>query len=814
MPTSHPVMKLANPDECLERRAQVLFVADQLPFQIGPLTFCLLQPLMTSDGARFGELSEVFPNRGRVWWMLRERLGEVTPGSLWSSRLQPASIEDVERPDKDYYQVAREDIEPGSKDWVSVVEFDRDLPPIHEILEAQLPAPPTRPAKEVLLRFRDATVGPFRLGEWSRGGALHVTPLDLNRAAVRRATALKLPGEQRFDLDLARLSRHSDEIPFHATIVLVPRKVALALDGDELDAMSATQVVKWALEKAGYSKGQQKPVREALDAVAKAPVSAADESRLQRFRDLCARAIHNVDLGSAVAAELAKHEGFQPFFELHREELLKAEVQRLIVERAGQIEESLAAKQGELESRRTELKAAQQQYDEMRASQEQSLEEEHAAWIDKIRQREDAVKRAERDLEQRQGRMNDALSGAIAEDRDRAQDVLQNVLTLMPLLPTGLGGPGTTSRAAAAAPALLPAWLDQPKTKVGALERESAFVQQFQDVVQRRGFVFEPEVLGAFHVAVKTGAWTVIAGPSGLGKSSLPALYAEALGQRQEMLSVAVRPDWLDDRQVLGAYNPLTERFETAATGITEHLIHAAEDWRRQRGGLYLIVLDEMNLARVEHYFARFLSIMERRADERTLELFSRTQENSDDPMARYRQLLVPPNVRFIGTVNLDETIHFFSPKVLDRCAIVALGQGPLDPAIEPNAQARELGLPCVPFAAYAGWVQPVTACPAAFQGLLVRLDEVLRAARSGLGYRSFQRARTFAASAKGVLGDDVAVDFAVFQYVLPRIRTLHRDAQGLLGELKRLLPEDRFPRSANALTRMHEGDEFFHIIG
>lgn len=804
-------MKLANPEECLDRRAQVLFVADQMPFQIGPLTFCLLQPLMTADGARFGELGEVFPNRGRVWWMLRERLGEVTPGSLWSSRLQPASIEDVERPDKDHYQVAREDIEPGSKDWVSVVEFERDLPPIHEILEGQLPAPPTRPAKEVLLRFRDATVGPFRLGEWSRGGALHVTPLDLNRAAVRRTTAPKLPGEQRFDLDLARLSRHSDEIPFHATIVLVPRKAALALEGDELDAMSAAQVVKWALEKAGYSKGQQKPVREALDAVAKAPVSAADEARLQRFRDLCARAIHNVDLGAAVAAELAKHEGFQPFFERHREELLQAEVQRLVGERTRQIEESLAAKQQELESKRTELKAAQQQYDAMRAEQEQRLAEENTAWIDGLRRREEEVKRAERDLEERQGRMSDALSGAIAEYRERAQDVLQNVLTLMPLLPASSPG---AARPTVTEPTLLPAWIDQPKTKAGVLEREPAFVQQFQDVVQRRGFVFEPEVLAAFHVAVKTGAWTVLAGPSGLGKSSLPALYAEALGQRQEMLSVAVRPDWLDDRQVLGAFNPLTERFETAATGITEHLIHAAEDARRQRGGIYLIVLDEMNLARVEHYFARFLSIMERRADERTLELFSRTQENPNDPMARHRQLLVPPNVRFVGTVNLDETIHFFSPKVLDRCAIVALGQGPLDPAIVPNAQARELGLPCVPFATYAGWVQPVTACPTAFQGLLVRLDEVLRGARSGLGYRSFQRARTFAASAKGVLADDVAADFAIFQYVLPRIRTLQRDAQGLLGELKRLLPEDRFPRSANAMTRMHEGDEFFHVIG
>ena len=61
---------------------------------------------------------------------------------------------------------------------------------------------------------------------------------------------------------------------------------------------------------------------------------------------------------------------------------------------------------------------------------------------------------------------------------------------------------------------------------------------------------------------------TVLAGPSGTGKSSLPRLYAEALGCRDEYLHIPVRPDWLDDRDLVGAFNALAQRFEPANAGF------------------------------------------------------------------------------------------------------------------------------------------------------------------------------------------------------------------------------------------------------
>jgi 5-methylcytosine-specific restriction endonuclease McrBC GTP-binding regulatory subunit McrB len=88
----------------------------------------------------------------------------------------------------------------------------------------------------------------------------------------------------------------------------------------------------------------------------------------------------------------------------------------------------------------------------------------------------------------------------------------------------------------------------------------------------------------------------------------------------------------------------------------------------------YFVLLDEMNLAKVEYYFADFLSVLEsgRRQDGFTREAIRfQYPEGIDGPP---RELHLPPNLYFIGTVNVDETTYMFSPKVLDRAFTLELG--------------------------------------------------------------------------------------------------------------------------------------------
>ena len=143
---------------------------------------------------------------------------------------------------------------------------------------------------------------------------------------------------------------------------------------------------------------------------------------------------------------------------------------------------------------------------------------------------------------------------------------------------------------------------------------------------------------------------------------------------------LAVRPDWTDAHGLLGYFNPLTRRYES--TPFLRFLLEAERETTQagaegREPNPYFIVLDEMNLARVEYYFADFLSCLESGEalelhDDREIESGVGTEaEQTVVP----RRLTVPRNLFFTGTVNVDETTSMFSPKVLDRAFTIEFNQ-------------------------------------------------------------------------------------------------------------------------------------------
>ena len=132
-------------------------------------------------------------------------------------------------------------------------------------------------------------------------------------------------------------------------------------------------------------------------------------------------------------------------------------------------------------------------------------------------------------------------------------------------------------------------------------------------------------------------------------------------------LFVPVRPDWSDGRALLGYFNPLLSRYEW--TPFLRFLLRADAGFRARDGVAYFVILDEMNLARAEHYFADLLSITEsgRDADGRTREPLRFEFEARASGDLPPRELYLPPNLYFVGTLNADETTFALSPKVLDR---------------------------------------------------------------------------------------------------------------------------------------------------
>ena len=157
---------------------------------------------------------------------------------------------------------------------------------------------------------------------------------------------------------------------------------------------------------------------------------------------------------------------------------------------------------------------------------------------------------------------------------------------------------------------------------------------------------------------IATSKLIILEGISGTGKTSLP--YALGKFFEYDANICSVQPSWKDRSELLGYYNEFTKKFNE-----TEFL--KALYTSIYRKDVNLIVLDEMNLARIEYYFAEFLSVMEMpNINEWKIELIN-SYADDDPKFVKEGKILIPQNVLFFGTANNDDSTFTISDKVYDR---------------------------------------------------------------------------------------------------------------------------------------------------
>ena len=275
---------------------------------------------------------------------------------------------------------------------------------------------------------------------------------------------------------------------------------------------------------------------------------------------------------------------------------------------------------------------------------------------------------------------------------------------------------------------------------------------------------------------------------------------------------VPVRPDWVDNRGLLGYLNPLTSDYST--TPFLNLLLRAHDEEKRaeaagEKPHPFFVILDEMNLARVEHYFSDFLSALESGEDIPLHEEEAVDSGESESGPRVPRQLKVPGNVLFTGTVNVDETTYMFSPKVLDRAFTIEFDQvdlkgfsedissedtsglnlggdqGPLD--LLPSGQSDDDWKP-----SRKDWLE-FSKKTAGHHAALLRLHDVLEGQHRHFGYRVANEiarfvnlAREQAAEADTDAAVDAAFDLALLQKVLPKFHGTQQELQSLLEDIFR----------------------------
>jgi len=362
--------------------------------------------------------------------------------------------------------------------------------------------------------------------------------------------------------------------------------------------------------------------------------------------------------------------------------------------------------------------------------------------------------------------------------------------------------------------------LDRKRFDGNMPDDEIECIELTQSYMKDLGLRFPDRVVKAFHTSLKVAdvsPLVVLAGISGTGKSELPRRYAEGMGMH--FLNIAVQPRWDSPQDMFGFFNYMEGKYR--ATELARALVQmdpyfqeGGRGWEYPDGWgehnnlcdqMLLVLLDEMNLARVEYYFSEFLSRLEIRRGVNTGDHMERRK--AEVPLEvggaggadSILYLFTETNVLFVGTMNEDETTQTLSDKVVDRANVLRFGKpNRLQRGTSGNGRAVP-SLRCLPYGNWMKWQRGEGELDAGTREQLdewiQRLNDILTLIRRPFAFRTHLAMRTYVANYPE--RTDQAVKWAmadqIEQKILPKLRGLDAtmpEVEQALARLTDLLNE------------------------
>ena len=290
----------------------------------------------------------------------------------------------------------------------------------------------------------------------------------------------------------------------------------------------------------------------------------------------------------------------------------------------------------------------------------------------------------------------------------------------------------------------------------------------------------------------------ILQGMSGTGKTSLAHAFGEFVDNRSTV--IPVQPMWKERTDLIGYYNEFTKRFNE--TLLLEKMYEA-----NYSKDMYVTVLDEMNIARVEYYFAEFLSLLELpNPEERYLTVVSDTWA-SDPAQLKDGRIKLPVNMWFIGTANNDDSTFAISDKVYDRAMVLDLDRKS-ERFVAPKT--KPLHISAEHFAKLAESATKEYAVSSRNRMRLQMLDQYLiEHFHITFGNRIMKQINTYIPVFIACGGDELtALDDILAKKVIRKLETqnpiyLRGAAEGLLGYLDELFGPDRMTACKEAIRRL-----------
>lgn len=330
-------------------------------------------------------------------------------------------------------------------------------------------------------------------------------------------------------------------------------------------------------------------------------------------------------------------------------------------------------------------------------------------------------------------------------------------------------------------------------TKSNPIFDEAEFIDCVSKNAKSKNLYYSENDLKTFHIALKSSNLVILAGPSGIGKTKLPLVYANTLGldaARNTILFVPISPSYLEPEDVLGYVRPLSENnnetnaeYVESQTGLVSFLIDAAE----HKDKIHLVVFDEMNLSQIEHWFAPFISLLEQDPDARELKLYSSNlnMKNGD----KYPSSInIGENVFFIGTVNIDETTKQISDRLLDRAIVINLS-APVFTNLKNMEHVDADTYQEISFSRFATAIKKIGNSTEEFSSnefsLINDLNSVLTnpSFNQSISFRSLNKMALFLKNSKDILSRNDALDFIVNQIIIKKINGSREELEDVLSD-------------------------------
>ncbi len=331
---------------------------------------------------------------------------------------------------------------------------------------------------------------------------------------------------------------------------------------------------------------------------------------------------------------------------------------------------------------------------------------------------------------------------------------------------------------------------------------DEKFINDFIEYCKNIGYVYEKDLVRSFLCSLRSSKLTILKGYSGTGKSSLPVLFSKYL--KGECVVIPIQPNWRTKQDIIGFYNYFTNKF--IPTELTQTLIRA----NVSRDRIFIVVLDEMNLARVEYYFSEFNSKLWMDSDKRKIELFDGVTEYNGK-VSKYiadNKIQIPDNVFFVGTINEDDSVSPISDKIFDRAQVVEFMELPSSKSVG-NLELSNENIDASKYTKYSMFMRRNEDVNVD----MTIIDEVNKFVKDNfnkvIGYRSLKQVEEFIKNFKLSGGSEIdGIDMQLVSKFIPKLKFLYSDEQienlELLNEHVKELFKEKYKCNDDRINKLN----------